>query len=58
MRSVKQFFLCFFFNLQLQDEFVKRVKFGLVQYLLCHKKNRGEVLDTVVELLKNRMKDT
>jgi len=37
---------------------VKRVKFGLVQYLLCHKKNHGEVLDTVVELLKNRMKDT
>ncbi|KAG8041423.1 hypothetical protein GUJ93_ZPchr1554g46485, partial [Zizania palustris] len=35
----------------LRDEFVKRVKFGIVQYLLCHKKNRGEVPDTVIELL-------
>ncbi|GJN10975.1 hypothetical protein PR202_ga29126 [Eleusine coracana subsp. coracana] len=45
-------------NTILQDEFVKRVKFGHVQYLLLHKKNNGKVPDTVVELLKKRKQDT
>ncbi|WVZ73159.1 hypothetical protein U9M48_021503 [Paspalum notatum var. saurae] len=40
-----------------QDEFVKRIKFGLVQYLLGQKKNKGKVPATVLELLGKKKKE-
>ncbi|WVZ73154.1 hypothetical protein U9M48_021498 [Paspalum notatum var. saurae] len=50
-RQVSQF-SCFEMECdKTQDEFVKRIKFGLVQYLLGQKKNKGKVPATVLELL-------
>ena len=45
--------LCFFFNLQWKDAFIRAYKLGLLPYFMKHDENVAAVPGEIVQLIKN-----
>ena len=44
--------LCFFFNLQWKDAFIRANKLGLLSYFMKHEENAAAVPGEIVQLIK------